>query len=712
MGTIVEVMIKATFNHHYYRRDSDLYRQAEGGAIGLRATGSVARMVMGIFLRKYREVLEQQSVEVHMIRKYVDDILSVVTNLEPGSRWSEGRITRHQEDIEEDMEAGRSRESTTMEVMRSVADSIIPWLDFTAEVSEGPEKTVPCLDSQLWMGSPEPGEKWYGGDRKDMETPGDQWGNGPGTNILYKFYSKPVSNPFTILRRSAMPEGVKVATAVQEVMRRWKNTSMALGKATWEGITVAYMDRLAAMGYGVPWRAKILEKALIGYGRILRKESQGITRRNRKGAETAMKRRFKKMVGSQEWFRVADEEDQEYEVQQYSRLKKRMSKDDRRIESIYFFPYTPEGRLRTRLVQLERDLHSDQRIKFIEYMGRTVQDTMCKKDPWVAPCSREKCLICKSQPGKCMRQGAIYLVECMACKREEKGSYYVGETARTSYDRCLEHVKAMEAMDENSPLVEHALEQHQGATPEVMMKIISFEKSNLQRQAGEYQHMQVYAGKGTLLNRRGEWGQNLPPKLVFEEDIHQNGNGKRGQEQSSGGGGSQSQSRGVDQGARGARDLAQGDPPEKRIRKGKIAPGNQESLGERIRIAPKILTVKEMFREQSIAGMRRTQQDDMCPTPRASESLNPRLKTLDSIDPRGEQTDQLGHKPEEKVPANEARNLYRGVNQELEHQVLNFIPRDQVAETEEDKDRGTSPGATRSESKALEAEGGQSAVLE
>ena len=84
---------------------------------------------------------------------------------------------------------------------------------------------------------------------------------------------------------------------------------------------------------------------------------------------------------------------------------------------------------------------------------------------------------------------------------------------------------------------------------------------------------------------------------------------------------------------------------------------------------------------------------------------------MDSIDPRGEQTDQLGE-GKEKVPANEARNLYRGVNQELEHQVLNLISRDQVAETEEDKDRGTSPGATRSESKALEARGDQSAVLD
>ena len=46
-----------------------------------------------------------------------------------------------------------------------------------------------------------------------------------------------------------MAEGIKVSTAVQELLRRWKNSSLAVGREEMEEITMAYMDRLTGMGY-------------------------------------------------------------------------------------------------------------------------------------------------------------------------------------------------------------------------------------------------------------------------------------------------------------------------------------------------------------------------------------------------------------------------------------------------------------------------------
>ena len=40
-----------------------------------------------------------------------------------------------------------------------------------------------------------------------------------------------------------------------------------------EKMTLEYMDRLAAMGYTVEWRTRILEKVAGGYSRILAKVS-------------------------------------------------------------------------------------------------------------------------------------------------------------------------------------------------------------------------------------------------------------------------------------------------------------------------------------------------------------------------------------------------------------------------------------------------------
>ena len=106
-----------------------------------------------------------------------------------------------------------------------------------------------------------------------------------------------MSNPLTMLRRSAMPESTKVATTASEILRRWKCTSENLGSDSFERITVRYMDNLAAMGYPLEWRRRVLATTLTGYMRVLRKCKEKGESRNRFGAMTFQKRRFRKTVG-------------------------------------------------------------------------------------------------------------------------------------------------------------------------------------------------------------------------------------------------------------------------------------------------------------------------------------------------------------------------------------------------------------------------------
>ena len=123
------------------------------------------------------------------------------------------------------------------------------------------------------------------------------------------FYSKPMTNPLCILRRSGLPEQTKVSTAVSEILRRWKTCSLELRTDVLETITKSYMDNLCAMGYSQKWREEVLQSALTGYQRILHKMEQGVTRRNRKGIDTYAKRRFQKLCGIAEWYRATDNHD-------------------------------------------------------------------------------------------------------------------------------------------------------------------------------------------------------------------------------------------------------------------------------------------------------------------------------------------------------------------------------------------------------------------
>ena len=81
---------------------------------------------------------------------------------------------------------------------------------------------------------------------------GEVHGRAEGSAIQYMFYSKPMTNPLSILRRSALAEGSKVSTAASEVMRRLKNCSENVDKKTVEEVLQRYADNLIGMGYPEP----------------------------------------------------------------------------------------------------------------------------------------------------------------------------------------------------------------------------------------------------------------------------------------------------------------------------------------------------------------------------------------------------------------------------------------------------------------------------
>ena len=126
----------------------------------------------------------------------------------------------------------------------------------------------------------------------------------------------------------------------------------------------------------------------------------------------------------------------------------------------------------------------------------------------------------------CQRQGVIYHMECLECREQGKKTLYVGESSRSGYDRGVEHLRAVEADSEESPLVEHRNLKHQNKAVRFEMILKEFPRTTLQRQAGEAHHIELNMPKAEIINRRGEWGQNLPPKLVLEDDNNKEGKRK------------------------------------------------------------------------------------------------------------------------------------------------------------------------------------------
>ena len=210
----------------------------------------------------------------------------------------------------------------------------------------------------------------------------------------------------TMLARSALPSNTKVATASAEILRRIKRSSTALSQGDVEKILVDYMDDLCGMGYGLEWRKRVLTSAMVGYKRILYKESVGNGRRNRLGACTLLKRRVQKLCGPRTWFNMRQSKDLEEDAVRTTtkgRIPRVLVGGEKPTESVMFIPYTEGGNLKKMLSEGEEKLVGYGQVRFVEMTGRTMESTLVNKDPWSGSCARSNCFPCTTgKVGHCM----------------------------------------------------------------------------------------------------------------------------------------------------------------------------------------------------------------------------------------------------------------------------------------------------------------------
>ena len=113
----------------------------------------------------------------------------------------------------------------------------------------------------------------------------------------------------------------------------------------------------------------------------------------------------------------------------------------------------------------------------------------------------------------------MYCIACITCRIGGIKAEYWGETGRTGYDRGLEHLKALENMHKDNTLEPHWREHHGGGEdPSFTMKIIKQHARPLSRQIHEGIQIANFKGQ-ILINRKCEWGCNLPPTLVIEDQM-------------------------------------------------------------------------------------------------------------------------------------------------------------------------------------------------
>ena len=85
MGCVVQSMITTVFSNHFYEWDGQVFRQQDGGPIGLRATQPVSRIIMDFWAKEMRKIqeltvspnsinpIQYEELDIKNLLKYVDD---------------------------------------------------------------------------------------------------------------------------------------------------------------------------------------------------------------------------------------------------------------------------------------------------------------------------------------------------------------------------------------------------------------------------------------------------------------------------------------------------------------------------------------------------------------------------------------------------------------------------------------------------------------
>ena len=107
------------------------------------------------------------------------------------------------------------------------------------------------------------------------------------------------------------------------------------------------------------------------------------------------------MLGASHWFNVEEERDAWVVVPPWegrSHITSKRTKTEpanRYIESLYFIPYNSHSALNQWPTKLEIDLGYNSRTKFLEEMGMSLREELCRAEPDPQHCGRTDCFPAK-----------------------------------------------------------------------------------------------------------------------------------------------------------------------------------------------------------------------------------------------------------------------------------------------------------------------------
>lgn len=253
----IGILVIETISNHGYQYNSKIYKQEEGGAIGLELVGVVANIYMCWWDKQLIDKVTENNMILELYKRYVDDSNMVVNDLRTDTT-----------------------DKSVVEHISKIADSIDPCIKTTYDYCSNYEDgKVPMLDTKLWIG----------------KSVNDEW------KILHTHYMKDVSSRFLIHARSAHPSNMKINVLVNEGLRVLRNCSIHLGWEEGKKHLQYFVQRMQYSGYNQDTRAKVIHKILKNYDKKV--ENYALNQKMyRSRQEQYNERRKKKDLKKTNWY--------------------------------------------------------------------------------------------------------------------------------------------------------------------------------------------------------------------------------------------------------------------------------------------------------------------------------------------------------------------------------------------------------------------------
>ena len=418
LALVISQAVNLVMKSHVYTNSDTIWKQLFGGAIGIRATCEVAKLVMLEHDRILWNKVEEAGITKIDSGRYVDDENPTFKPTPFGARLVNGKIQVIPEHIVSDKQVPHDKR--TFNLVLEIANSIWEHIQFTMEVpSDSETGYIPVLDMQVAI---------------------NQIGQ-----VTRRFYTKPMNTPFTILARSAHSWQTKRSTLTQEGVRRMLNTSVNTPIEHRNTILSEWDMKMNLSGYNKSFRGNVIANAIKIYNQKLLTAQQGGQPVHRPTGWNASDREMQKHVNKHTWYHG----------------KSKVSN-----QAPLIIDATSSGKLESELKTILSDASKTTgiNIKLCVRGGRKISKN-AQSDPFASRlCSRNSCKVCTStdSQGGCKQASIGYVLSCDPCADSEIEATYHGESSKSAFERGTQHAKGLLKKAEDNPIWKHSEIHHQG----------------------------------------------------------------------------------------------------------------------------------------------------------------------------------------------------------------------------------------------------------